>query len=67
MINKISGDEQRALFVGNCSLHSMNHSVDLASQRINTKPCKLLPYATDLVQSANSFVIQKIKEVWCRK
>lgn len=38
-----------------------------AAKKINTKLCKLPANATDLVQPADSFVIQRIKEAWRRR
>lgn len=66
-IRNMDGENSRALFVDNCSSHGCNDDVEVALQRINTKLYKLPANATDLVQPADSFVIQKIKEVWRQK
>lgn len=64
VIQKNLGNKQRALFMDTCSSHIMNHSVDLVLHRIDTNLYKLPAKAIDLVQPVNSFVIQKIEDVW---
>lgn len=56
----------RQLFVDNCGGHVVNDEVEATLRSLNTAIHKLPPNATDLVQPADSFVIQKLKELWRR-
>lgn len=62
---KVNG-KKRTLFVDNCSSHVQNDYVTSLLTSINTELEKFPPQATDLVQPADSFVIQKIKDAWRR-
>lgn len=66
-IHRMHGDQRRSLFVDNCPSHGLSDEVNEALKTINTVLYKLPPNATDLVQPADSFIIQKIKEVWRRR
>lgn len=57
----------RLLFVDNCSSHAVDADLQAMLLRLRTDIHKFPPNATDLVQPADSFVIQKIKEVWKRR
>ena len=57
----------RKLFVDNCSSHITDESVQAQLNAARTSLYKFPPNATDLIQPADSFVIQKIKEVWQRR
>lgn len=52
------------LFVDNYSSNASDYKVNVQLKNINTKIFNLPANATDLVQPTDSFVIQKIKEVW---
>jgi len=56
--------KQMVLYVDNCSSHNSNVSVGNCLRQIRTTMQKLPPNATHLVQPADSFIIQKIKEEW---
>lgn len=56
----------RTLFVDNCSSHSGVESRDSILQLSKTKVRTLVKNATDKVQAADSFVIQKLKDAWHR-
>lgn len=59
-----SGPSKRTLVVDNCSSQIESNEIMLHVNAIQTFLKTLPPNATEYVQSANSFVIQKIKECW---
>jgi hypothetical protein len=52
------------LYVDNCSGHKLTPSHREALAKANTELRFLPPNCTDLIQPADSFVIQKIKDAW---
>lgn len=54
----------RVLYVDNCSAHKLTEDVQAALQRSRTVLRFFPACATDLVQPADSFVIQQIKSEW---
>lgn len=54
----------RVLYVDNCSAHRITADVEAALTRSRTVLRFFPPCATDLVQPADSFVIQRIKSEW---
>lgn len=56
--------EQRFLYVDNCSSHNSNNTINRCLKDIRTTMQKFPASATHLVQPADSFVIQKIKDAW---
>ncbi|MEM7298840.1 MAG: hypothetical protein AAF391_11305, partial [Bacteroidota bacterium] len=65
-ISALPGGVERTLFVDNCSSHILDGNSEAALKKIRTRLLKLPPNSTDLTQPADSFIIQKIKEVWRR-
>jgi len=63
-VGRLREGKQRVLYVDNCSSHNSNVSVGNCLRQIRTTLQKLPPNATHLVQPADSFIIQKIKEEW---
>lgn len=63
-ISSIPGLRHRTLFVDNYASHVVSESIQGALEGIRTTLRKLPPNATDLVQPADSLIIQKIKDVW---
>lgn len=57
----------RTLFVDNCSSHILGDEIEHRLETIRTTLRKLPPNATHLVQPADSFVIQKIKDAWRKR
>lgn len=55
------------MFVDNCSRHNMNERVRTALENTCTEIRYLPDNATDLIQSADSFIIHKIKEAWSKR
>ena len=51
----------------NCGGHTITPKFEKALQEINTTIRLFLASATDLLQSADSFVIQKLKAVWTKQ
>lgn len=56
--------QHRVLYVDNCSSHNNNTHVRRQLQAIRTTMQKIPPNATHLLQPADSFIIQKIKDAW---
>lgn len=56
----------RHLFVDNCSGHVENEQVQELLAELNIKLHFFPPNATDVLQPADSFVIQKLKDAWRR-
>ena len=59
--------QQRVLYVDNCSAHNNNEQVSSCLRAIRTTLQKFPANATHLVQPADSFIIQKIKDAWRAK
>lgn len=57
----------RNLFVDNCSSHDEHDNIKAHLRAVRKIIRKLPGNATDMVQPADSFVIQKIKEVWQKR
>ena len=66
-ISALPSERQRVLYVDNCSSHSEGPRAAQCLREINTTMQKLPPNSTHLTQPADSFIIQKIKEVWRRR
>lgn len=66
-ISTLSAGRERTLFVDNCSSHIQDETVDGLLENIKTVLRKFPPNATDLIQPADSFVIQKLKDSWREK
>lgn len=64
---KKKGVRSRQLFVDNCSSHVEDEEVNSRLTSTNTILRKLPANATDIAQACDSFIIQKLKEVWHRK
>lgn len=54
----------RVLYLDNCSSHVKYDNVQECLRKTETRLCKLPANATNLVQPADSFLIQKIKDAW---
>ena len=65
-IAPLSNGRQRVLFMDNRGGHALTPQLEKALQEINTTIRFFPPNATDLLQTADSFVIQKLKAVWSR-
>lgn len=63
-IKPLPFEQMRILFIDNCSGHVIDSETREELRRIRTKIRKLPPNATHLIQPADSFVIQKIKDAW---
>jgi DDE superfamily endonuclease len=61
---KLRDNKRRTLYVDNCSGHKLTPSHKEALAKANTELRFLPPNCTDLIQPADSFVIQKIKDAW---
>ena len=55
---------RRILFIDNCGGHCITPNVEEALRAVNTEIRFFPPNATDLIQPADSFVIQKLKDAW---
>lgn len=66
-INRLPSNRERVLFVDNCSSHVTNDDVQVSLNNIRTSLRKLPANATNIVQPADSFVIQKIKDAWRKR
>ena len=55
---------RRILFIDNCGGHCITPNVEQALSAVNTEIRFFPPNATDLIQAADSFVIQKLKYAW---
>lgn len=62
-ISALPNGRKRVLYVDNCSGHSLSPAVREQLQKINTEVRFFPANATDLVQPADSFSIQKVKTV----
>lgn len=63
-ITALPHGRKRILYVDNCSGHNSTDALTAALHDINTEIRYFPPNATHLVQPADSFVIQKIKQAW---
>ena len=63
-IQKDHLNRRRYLFMDNCSGHKITESTQQALHEIITSVLFLPPNATHLCQPLDSFVIQKLKEIW---
>lgn len=59
--------EERVLFVDNASGHDLNEESKQVLRGMMTTIMPFPPGATHLVQPADTFVIQKIKDAWRRR
>lgn len=66
-ITALPAQRQRILYVDNCSSHVFNPTIESQLANIRTTLRKLPPNATNLVQPADSFIIQKVKDAWREK
>ena len=55
---------RRILLIDNCGGHCITLNVEQALSAMNTEIRFVPPNATDLIQPADSFVIQKLKDAW---
>lgn len=63
----MDGDEEKDLFLENCSSQSCNHDVNVVQPQISRKLRKLSINVTTHVLAADSLVIQKTEQVWRQK
>ena len=63
-IDKDPAGRTRVIFMDNCSAHNETPEQLEALEKINAKIRKLPANSTHLCQPLDSFVIQKVKEVW---
>ena len=66
-LSPLPNGRKRILFVDNCSGHNMNAELRSALEKSNTELRYFPANATDLMQPADSFVIQKIKAAWSNR
>lgn len=66
ILNQFSGSKQIILFVDNTSGHNIT---DLVQSSLHSTGTKLIfpKHATDLCKATDSFIIQNIKTIWCKK
>lgn len=64
IFNPLPNGRTRVLYVDNCSAHKLTEDVKAALQRSRTELRFFPACATDLVQPADSFIIQRIKYEW---
>lgn len=64
---RLANNRTRVLFMDNCSSHKMEQDLQELLKRINTEIRYFPPNATDLLQPADSFIIQKIKDAWTKR
>ena len=62
-----SGDHQRVLFMDSCGGHNESPVQQPALQQLNAVIRKLPKNSTHLCQPCDSWIIQKIKQVWTEK
>lgn len=63
-IKALGNNRRRVLYVDNCSSHTDGDAIQDCLRNIRTTLQKFPPNATHLIQPADSFIIQKIKEAW---
>ena len=66
VFKSLPNGRKRILFVDNCTAHNITTSVTEALEQSNTELHFLPPNTTDLLQPADSFVIQNIKQEWTK-
>lgn len=66
-LSRLPNNRKRVLFMDNCSSHKMNDELAEILTNINTEIRYFPANATDLLQPADSFVIQKIKAAWTKR
>lgn len=62
-----SGGHQRVLFMDNCGGHNESPEQQSALKQLNAMIRKLPKNSTHLCQPCDSWIIQKIKQVWTEK
>ena len=62
-----SGGHQRVLFMDNCGAHNESPEQQSVLQQLNAVIRKIPKNSTHLCQSCDSWIIQKIKQVWTEK
>lgn len=66
-LEKLPQGRRRVLFMDNCSGHKLTDALLEKLEKVNTEIRFFPPNATDLLQPADSFVIQKIKMAWTQR
>ena len=66
-ISLLPGGRRRVLYMDNCSGHGITDEIKSALESINTEVRIPAKNANDLVEPADSFVIQKINTTWRRR
>lgn len=66
-IKKLPNGLRRVLYVDNCSGHVIDDDTTSSLNSISTTIQKFPPNATHLLQPADSFVIQKLKDAWRKR
>lgn len=64
VIKSFPHGRKRITFVENCGGHGMSQYLEQALRACNTELRFFPPNAADLIQLADSFVIQKLKDAW---